>query len=146
MADLGDYEPNSREGAVIEAIKQAFAPADAIHSINTRQTSATGVCLSGWMTNRIAVKAAMHPENGVLTVNQYLLLWRRFVKDQTQQETATHFRWTLNYVRNEEVEALQRLVRAFWAEPGYISPPRLRRPNALKEWLRGMGAMAKASA
>lgn len=141
MPELGDSEPFSREGAVIAAIGAAFAPADSVLALNTRQTTACGgVALSSMLTNRLAVKEAMRRG---LPMKQNLILWYRYGKDKTQLATAQHFHLSVNDVRVEEAAGLQQLVRLFWADPGYISPPRTRRPNPLREWLAGL---ARASA
>lgn len=137
MHELGTVEPvGTREGLVIAAIGQAYAPADTVMRLTTRQTTACGgVALSPLLTNRIVVREAM--KHG-LTLKQNMVLWYRFGRDKTQQATATHFHLPLNTVRIEEVGGLQTLVRLFWDDPQYVSPPRVRRLNPTADVLMGL--------
>lgn len=121
MSELGDYEPFSREGAVIAAIAAAFAGADSAPLNDARATACGGVALSDRFSNRLAVKDAMH----ALTLRQHLILWYRFAKDETKTATAAHYHISRNTVACDEVLGLQTLVRVLWGEPRYVSPPRV---------------------
>lgn len=132
--ELGDREPwGYREDDVKAAIAAAFLPADSILNVNSQETSqAGGLCLSPRFSNRLAIRDAMLH---VLTGPQYLVLWHRFVHDRTQDETARQLHSNRNAVAVDEAAALQALVRVFWEEPSYVSPPRVRRRNAFADVL-----------
>lgn len=136
MTDLGDREPlGTREGEVIAAIAKGFASAETAAQLNTHATSATGVCLSSPFTNRLDIKHAMRVlvQSNTLTQREYIVLWCRFAKGMTQLRTAGHLSLSLNTVATDEHRGLQTLVRFIWGEPGYVTPPRVRRAKSETE-------------
>lgn len=142
MPELGDREPFSREGEMKAAIGHAYAAAYyAQPAINTRQsTPCGGVSLHPGFVNRMDVRLAMETlvRANVMTWRQGMVLWCRFAKAKTQEDTARHLHLTRNTIAVDEVAGLQTLIRYIWRDPEYTSPPRTRRLNPTGDPLLGM--------
>lgn len=138
-AIIGETEPlASKEAAIIAALRAAFAPDSAADvQVNSTETSATGLCLSPKFVTRLLMQELIQPQRGGITYRQHMILWLRFVRDQTAAETARHLHLSRDTVQVDQAAALQHIIRLVWtSDPNYVSGPRMRRldPEALAEF------------